>query len=137
MQNDILDVKPGDPLPSLDDFPILNQNQAEKTFFATFHKDCGNNDRCESQVVVNAELMLPNTSSKFIKKKILFIWDKYLTLGFLLVNQYEIIMGQYSEIILNATGRNFNESAYECKLFVIHPNSLNYIGTVKFDDVSF
>lgn len=46
-------------------------------------------------------------------------------------------MGQYSEIILNVTGHNFNESAYECKLFIIHPNSLNYIGTVKLDDVSF
>jgi len=45
-------------------------------------------------------------------------------------------MGQYSEIILNATGHNFNESAYECRLFIVHPNSLNYIGTVKFDDVS-
>lgn len=66
IQNDVPVLKPGDPVPSLADLPVLNQNQAEKTFFATFHKDCGNNDKCESQVVVTAELLLPNTSGKLI-----------------------------------------------------------------------
>lgn len=62
VQNDVPVLRPGDPVPSLADLPVLNQNQAEKTFYATFHKDCGNNDRCESRVHVNAELLLPRTS---------------------------------------------------------------------------
>lgn len=67
IQNEVPIPKPGDRMPSLDDLPILNQNQAEKIFFATFNKDCGNNDHCESQVRVNAELLLPkNTGKLFI-----------------------------------------------------------------------
>lgn len=66
VQNDIPVLKPGDPVPSLDDLPVLNQNQAEKTFSATFNKDCGNNDTCESKVRVNAELMLPKIAGKVI-----------------------------------------------------------------------
>lgn len=66
VQNDIPVLKPGDPVPSLADFPVLNQNQAEQIFYATFHKDCGNNDKCESQVHVNAELVLPKTPGKLL-----------------------------------------------------------------------
>lgn len=57
VQNDI--PTPGDQVPPLADFPILNQNQAEKTFFATFHKDC-KKDICESDVHLDANLVLPN-----------------------------------------------------------------------------
>ncbi|VVC46162.1 Hypothetical protein CINCED_3A016546 [Cinara cedri] len=112
IQNDIPLLKPGDPVPSLADFPVLNQNQADKIFFATFNKDCGNNDKCESQVHVNAELVLPKTSA----------------------NEYELVMGQHVEILLNTTVYNLGESAYESKLFVAHPYSFNYIGTMKFND---
>lgn len=68
VQNNVPIIKPGDPVPSLADFPILNQNQAEKTFYATFHKDCGNDDECESEVHVTAELVLP-----MIKRKLFMI----------------------------------------------------------------
>jgi len=64
VQNEVPILKPGDQMPSLADMPILNQNQAEKIFSATFNKDCGNNDRCESQVHVNAELLLPKNTGK-------------------------------------------------------------------------
>lgn len=50
---------PGEQVPPLADFPILNQNQAEKTFFATFHKDC-KKDICESDVHLHANLVLPS-----------------------------------------------------------------------------
>jgi len=46
--------------------------QAEKTFVATFNKDCGNNDRCESEVHVDAELLLPK------KEGILFYFYSYV-----------------------------------------------------------
>ncbi|XP_003246766.1 integrin alpha-PS1 isoform X2 [Acyrthosiphon pisum] len=112
VQNDVPVLRPGDPVPSLDDLPVLNQNQAEKTFFATFHKDCGNNDRCESRVHVNAELLLPRTPD----------------------DKYELVIGQHVEILLNTTAHNQGESAYESRMFVIHPYSFNYIGTVKLED---
>lgn len=54
-------------MPSLADLPVLNQNQAEKIFIATFNKDCGNNDQCESQVHVTAELLLPKTPGKLFR----------------------------------------------------------------------
>lgn len=38
--------------------PILDQTQADRLFEATFQKDCGDNDVCESQLYVNAELEL-------------------------------------------------------------------------------
>ena len=49
----------GDPLPNINQYPILNQQEASKTFQATFEKDCGDNDVCESNVVTVANLDLP------------------------------------------------------------------------------
>ena len=49
----------GDPLPNINHFPILNQQEAFKTFQATFEKDCGDNDVCESNIVTVANLNLP------------------------------------------------------------------------------
>ncbi|XP_050439552.1 integrin alpha-PS1 isoform X2 [Adelges cooleyi] len=113
VQNNPPMQNPGDPVPSLADLPVLNQNQAEKIFFATFHKDCGKNDRCESQLHVDAQLVLPLTPT---------------------INEYDLVMGQHQEVLLNTTVYNIGESAYECRLFVSHPYSFNYIGPVKMDD---
>lgn len=44
-------------------------------------------------------------------------------------------MGQHIEILLNTTAYNIGESAYESKMFIIHPYSFNYIGIMKSDDV--
>ena len=43
---------------SLDDYPILNQQEADKVFAASFLKDCGNNDLCESELNVSTSLSL-------------------------------------------------------------------------------
>lgn len=51
----------GEPLPSVDDLPILNQQEADKVFYVTFLKDCGDNNICESQLHVEASLLLPTT----------------------------------------------------------------------------
>lgn len=55
----------GDPLPNINHFPILNQQEAFKTFQATFEKDCGDNDVCESNMVTVANLNLPLGTSVF------------------------------------------------------------------------
>ncbi|XP_026677028.1 integrin alpha-PS1 [Diaphorina citri] len=51
-------IKPGSPLQSIDEFPILDQTAAARVFHATFHKDCGSNDECESELHVKAQLQL-------------------------------------------------------------------------------
>lgn len=48
----------GRDLPHLDNYPILNQQQAERIFNATFLKDCGSDDICESQLHVSVDLQL-------------------------------------------------------------------------------
>lgn len=63
-ENDVPVLKPGDPFPSLDGMPLLVQNPIEKTFFAYFQKECGDNDICESEVRVSAELMLTKIHGK-------------------------------------------------------------------------
>ena len=60
-------ARPGEPLPNINEFPILNQQEASKIFEATFEKDCGDNDICESNMVTVANLDLPlGASSIFI-----------------------------------------------------------------------
>jgi len=51
-------------------------------------------------------------------------------------DKYELVIGQHVEILLNTTAYNQGESAYESRMFVVHPYSFNYIGTVKLEDVS-
>ena len=50
----------GEPLPDINQYPILNQQEASKTFEATFEKDCGHNDVCESNIAIVANLDLPH-----------------------------------------------------------------------------
>jgi hypothetical protein len=52
-------TREGAALPSVDRYPILNQQEAVKTFEATFQKDCGADDICESNLHVAAVLELP------------------------------------------------------------------------------
>ncbi|CAB0016873.1 unnamed protein product [Nesidiocoris tenuis] len=108
-------LKPGSPLPRMDNYPILNQQQADKVFQATFLKDCGENDICESQLNIDANLDLPKSRSK----------DKLDT------NRYDLMLGEYREIQLNVTVDNVLESAYEAELHIVHAPALSYIATVK------
>lgn len=59
--------RPGEPVPPLHEYPILNQQEAAKTFKATFQKDCGDNDICESDLFVEAGFLQLPRSSKFAK----------------------------------------------------------------------
>lgn len=99
--------RPGEPVPSLHEYPILNQQEAAKTFSATFQKDCGDNDICESDIHVDAEFNLPKSSEP---------------------NTWKLMLGTHQEIGLNVSVSNHQESAYETQLFVSHPASIGYIG---------
>lgn len=47
----------GDALPHLQ--PILNQQEAAKIVEATFQKDCGNDDVCQSDLRTQIDINLP------------------------------------------------------------------------------
>ena len=99
----------GDPLPNINQFPILNQQEASKTFQATFEKDCGDNDFCESNMVTVANLDLPQGEDG--------------------VSILEL--GELQEVVLDISVTNTGESAYEAGLYVTHPASLSFIGRVS------
>lgn len=50
-------------------------------------------------------------------------------------NEYDLVMGKDVKILLNTTAYNTGESAYESRMFISHPSSFNYIGTVKLENV--
>lgn len=105
----------GDPLPDIKNYPILNQQEAARVFEATFQKDCGNNDICESDLQVKARLNLSASSVK--------------------PNFYELLLGEREEVVVNVNVSNVGESAYEAQLFIVHSQSLNYIASKSNDSV--
>lgn len=56
----------GAPLTDINNYPILNQQAAARIFDATFQKDCGNNDICETDLRLSAKLNLQ-------RKKLIFL----------------------------------------------------------------
>lgn len=51
--------------------PILDQTQADRSFEASFQKDCGTDDMCQSQLEVYAELELDKEGK--LQKKMEFL----------------------------------------------------------------
>ncbi len=93
-------------LPTIQNYPILNQQEASKIFHAHFEKDCGDNELCESDLYLKAttDLQLePETGN------------------------YVFLLGT-KELILNISIGNFGEPAYEAYLFLSHPQSVQYKG---------
>lgn len=79
--------------------PILNSTSLQ-LFDAKFQKDCGSDDKCDSELILMAELTKKDNS---------------------------IILGEDKEIILDVSVENRGESAYEAQLFIVHSESLSYI----------
>lgn len=111
LQDDPIPFKPGDPLTKMDNFPILNQQQADRVVKATFLMDCGENDICESQLNVEASLNLPLSKPGS--------------------NKWDLIPGELNEFLLNVTVQNLQESAYESYLMIKHSPSVSYIAQLK------
>ncbi|XP_014210649.1 integrin alpha-PS1 [Copidosoma floridanum] len=106
----------GAPLPDINNYPILNQQEAARVFEATFQKDCGNNDICESDLRLSAKLNLqPSPTQK---------------------NYYELLLGESEELVVDVNVTNVGESAYEAQLFLVHSPSLSYIGTKQNDSAT-
>ncbi len=110
----------GQALPSLDDYPILNQAGAKRKFQATFEKDCGEDEVCKSHLVINPSL-----------------WDAARELGRTPTgDSYELELGSLvgSELLLNVEVANKMEPAYEAKLDIFFPPALQYIGLSHSND---
>ncbi|XP_011147082.1 integrin alpha-PS1 isoform X2 [Harpegnathos saltator] len=102
-------------LPDIKNYPILNQQEAARVFEAVFQKDCGDDDICESDLQVKAELNLSASSVK--------------------PDFYELLLGEREEIVVEVNVANIGESAYEAQLFIVHSQSLNYIASKSNDSV--
>ena len=103
----------GKPLPSVDRFPILDQHQAKRSFFAKFQKNCGSDDVCQAQLSVKPKL-----------------FDGERELGKSPQGSYELELGTLSdnELILDIEVQNLGEAAYEATLDIAFSSSLSYIG---------
>merc|ERR1719422_2193555 len=103
----------GKPLPSVDRFPILDQHQAKRSFFAKFQKNCGSDDVCQAQLSVKPKL-----------------FDGERELGKSPQGSYELELGTLSgnELILDIDVQNLGEAAYEATLDIAFSSSLSYVG---------
>ena len=104
----------GLPLPPVDRYPILDQQQAKRTFSANFQKNCGTDDVCQAQLLVTPRL-----------------FDKEKELGRSQQGAYQLELGTLSdnELILDVDVENLGEAAYEAGLDISFSSSqLSYIG---------
>ena len=52
----------GNRIPNINQFPILNKNEASKELEIPFQKDCGLDDECQSSLVAELELFSDDLS---------------------------------------------------------------------------
>ena len=102
----------GQSLPSVDKYPILDQQQAKRTFSANFQKNCGSDDVCQAQLVVTPSLR--DKERELDRRQGAY----QLELGSLTAN----------ELILEVEVENLGEAAYEAGLDISFSSSLSYIG---------
>ena len=104
----------GYPMPDIDEYPILNQAQAKKRFQATFDKDCGQDEICQSQLSILPTLRDRNSQE----------------LGRTPGGYYELELGTLdgNELVLDLQIDNLGEAAYEATLDVHFPSAVSYIG---------
>ncbi|XP_034662240.1 integrin alpha-PS1 isoform X1 [Drosophila subobscura] len=87
--------------------PMLDQTQAHIDFEGTFQKDCGDDDLCESDLVIRAE---PNITA--------------------IGNEYTLTLdGNELEVGISVT--NLADSAYEAQVFISHQAGVSYVATKK------
>ena len=115
VQEDLpIEYDTGRDLPHVNRFPILNQHQAQRTFYAKFQKNCGNDEVCQAMLVV---------SPRLLDKE-----GRELARGPQGAYQLELGTAQAKELVLQVVVNNTGEAAYEAKLNIAFPPSLSYIG---------
>ena len=112
----------GQELPSMQDYPILNQAEAKRKFQATFEKDCGADDICKTHLILKPSL---RDQARELSRT---------PTG----DAYELELGSLvgSELVLSIQVINKMEPAYEASLDVFFPPALQYIGFLNSDNQS-
>ncbi|KAI1301767.1 Integrin alpha-PS1 [Halotydeus destructor] len=103
---------PGSPVPDINYYPILNQEEAQRIFEASFLKDCGSNDICESDLVLSSELHLPREGPSDSGDYVLYLGEEHVNLTLKIANR--------------------NEPAYDANIYIEHSASLSYVGRKMF-----
>ncbi|KAB7494231.1 Integrin alpha-PS1 [Armadillidium nasatum] len=103
-QKDPKPVEEGEPLPDIDDYPILNQQEAVRYFEANFAKDCGSDDICDSDLRVLGEIDLEKAPEK---------------------NYYVFELGKQQYITVDLNVSNNGEPAYLPNLYVNHDKAID------------
>ncbi|OTF71504.1 integrin alpha-PS1-like protein [Euroglyphus maynei] len=103
----------GEPLPDINEYPILDQQEAQRIFYAKFNKDCGHDDICDSNLLLKAELL------RSMKRK-----DQ---------NNYTMILDD-DNIVLNVSLMNRAEPAYDTAIIIDHSPNISYVGRKITDD---
>lgn len=89
--------------------PMLNKTATQR-FEATFQKDCGGDDICESHLTVSASC-----------------FGNYPMID----GKYLLNMGENEELQIEVNVTNSGDAAYEAKLFFSYPESLSYISLLS------
>ncbi|XP_070564866.1 integrin alpha-6-like [Ptychodera flava] len=101
-------ASPGEGIPSMSNFPILNMTTMPSPILVDFVKDCGPDNKCLSDLSVKAEYDLPGDPPT-------------------------LSVGSPGELVVTVTVRNDGESAYMSKYTMFKPESLEYI---NYDDIA-
>jgi len=118
----LVEYNTGKLLPLANSRPILNQQQARRTFYAKFQKNCGNDEVCQAQLSISPAL-LDRTSRPLARTP----QGAY---------QLELGTAQTKELVLQVVVTNLGEAAYEAELGIAFPPSLSYVGLGPGSDIN-
>ncbi|XP_076349207.1 integrin alpha-PS1-like [Tachypleus tridentatus] len=104
----------GEKLPDVNNYPILNQQEATKTFEATFLKDCGDDEICQSELTLEAIFELPQLTSVKDEKK-LYVGEGHFNVSVRVLNK--------------------GEPAYDAAFYISHPSSTSYVNHFTKDNL--
>merc|ERR1719458_1835484 len=118
----LVEYNTGKLLPLANSRPILNQQQARRTFYAKFQKNCGNDEVCQAQLSISPAL-LDRTSRPLARTP----QGAY---------QLELGTAETKELVLQVVVTNLGEDAYEAVLGIAFPPSLSYVGLGSGSDIN-
>ena len=91
-------------VPNINQYPILNQQEAQKELTIPFHKSCGDDDLCHSNLEAKLDVVGMDTK----------------------IGSLEISEG--GDVILNVTISNPGEPAYSADMELIFDDAFSYVG---------
>lgn len=106
----------GEPLPNIDSYPILDQVEAQRIFYARFLKDCGSDDVCDSDLSVKAKIEGAKQDGRS--------------------NNYTILTSE-ENIVASIDVINNNEPAYDAYVVIEHSPDLSFVRKVSGGDSKF